>query len=170
MKVCRGTYHQGCTIFAPFAGVQCTAVAFIFLLLSMGNHVPQRNLLPQDIDNILFEGTALYAHIVTDMGVYQQAVNNTFYLAHQHLPSTVAGIPVNAQFHYDAFFGVMGQNGDSQIGTMHIYDSLIAASHVSPFMLYTAANRTIALVVDHNENNYVVFDSHERKFSERLNL
>ena len=144
--------------------MQCTAIAFVFLLCGKGTLLPIDNpMSQQDIDSILFEGTSLYGHIVSDLGVYDQALQHQYYLAHQHLPTTIGGININIQFHYDAFFGVVGQHGDDQIGTMHVFDALFeAANNISPYLLFKVGDVTIGLIINHTGNQYVVFDSHSR--------
>ena len=81
----RENFHQGCNIFAPFNGMQCTAVTLISLILLMNKGVPefeyrytyQRD--PSFLDLILHEGTSLYGSIIHERGY-------TGFLGHEQLP------------------------------------------------------------------------------------
>lgn len=55
-----GSLHQGCFIFAPYGGMQCTAMALIALaaLFSL-EKVPHRSFSSSQIDDILFNGNRL---------------------------------------------------------------------------------------------------------------
>ena len=83
----RANFHQGCNIFAPFNGMQCTAVTLISSILLMNQGVPefedtyQRN--PSFLDLILHEGTSLYGSIVQERGY-------TGFLSHEQLPGHFA--------------------------------------------------------------------------------
>lgn len=85
----QGNSHQGCSLFYPFNGMQCTGialVALIFCSMQLGMEQNAENfyqrITARDIDNILFEGTALYGSIVTRIGVQR-------YLGHTDLPENV---------------------------------------------------------------------------------
>jgi hypothetical protein len=54
-----GHFHQGCLIFHPYNGMQCTAVALIALLTFMkcANNTSFES---RDLDEIIVEGTSLY--------------------------------------------------------------------------------------------------------------
>ena len=79
----RENFHQDCNIFAPFNGMQCTAVTLISLTLLMNQGVPefvdtyQRD--PSFFDLILHEDTSLYGSIVRERGY-------TGFLGHEQLP------------------------------------------------------------------------------------
>lgn len=86
MRSVLGHKHQGCQDFAPFNGVQCTPIAFAFLLLLENNQLSLADISTQDIDNILYTGTTLYAELVS--------LNNVKgYLGHDHMPWRVSGFP-----------------------------------------------------------------------------
>ena len=67
-----GKFLSRLQYFAPFSGMQCTAVALISLILLMNQGVPelediyQRD--PSFLDLILHEGTSLYDSIVHERG------------------------------------------------------------------------------------------------------
>ena len=58
-----GNVHQGCEIFRPFKGMQCTAIALIALLTLSVDYNAQ-NMTASRIDSILHDGTELYASII----------------------------------------------------------------------------------------------------------
>lgn len=65
-------YHQGCQIFAPFNGVQCTAIALIALLTFMNCfNSPQLDFTSDftstQLDQMLHDGTRLYASISQEL-------------------------------------------------------------------------------------------------------
>jgi hypothetical protein len=62
-----GHFHQGCLIFHPYNGMQCTAVALIALLTFMkcANNTSFES---RDLDEIIVEGTSLYRVIVETTG------------------------------------------------------------------------------------------------------
>lgn len=110
IKMVRGTLgniHQGCNIFQPFNGVQCTAIALIALLSFMQffPHFPDR-ISREFIDGIMFDGNDLYREIVSQPG------GPMGYLSHRDLPTRVELFDGNIEFIYDMFYGTV--NGIKQ--------------------------------------------------------
>lgn len=56
--------HQGCAIFQPYNGVQCTAVALIALVTFMQYMPYISNMSSNVLDQVVFDGTDLYRHIL----------------------------------------------------------------------------------------------------------
>lgn len=74
--------HQGCHIFHPYNGMQCTAFALLALLTFM-HHMPKLSTLtPESLDQIIIHGTDLYAFIRTHGRVMRMG-----FLSHRDLPS-----------------------------------------------------------------------------------
>ncbi len=59
--------HQGCYEFAPFADIQCTAIAFMFLLMIGNNKFQINNITNGNIDRVLYGGTALYSDLADSL-------------------------------------------------------------------------------------------------------
>lgn len=65
-------YHQGCQIFAPFNGVQCTAIALITLLIFMNCFNSPQLVFMSDfpsiqLDQMLHDDSRLYASISQEL-------------------------------------------------------------------------------------------------------
>ena len=84
----RGHFHQGCNIFQPYNGMQCTAIALVALLMFM-QHMPcppspdspmELSHVRDFVDRIIVNGNELYREIVSEPG------GPTGYLSHQDLP------------------------------------------------------------------------------------
>ena len=52
--------------FFPYTGMQCTAVAFMFLLFTMQQEPNFQNIASRETDHVLLEGTALYGSIIAN--------------------------------------------------------------------------------------------------------
>lgn len=82
--------HQGCAIFQPYNGVQCTAVALIALVTFMQYMPYISNMSSNVLDQIVFDGTDLYRHILA------RGVGDIHgYLSHRELPSNLRDWNVN---------------------------------------------------------------------------
>lgn len=57
--------HQGCNIFRPYNGVQCTAIALIALIVFMQRMPHISNLSSEELDFILRDGTDLHTFKIT---------------------------------------------------------------------------------------------------------
>lgn len=69
-----GRIHQGIEKFCPFNALQCTAIAFLALVVlsGMSRDRPQtwvNDVTSSDIDNLVNEGTSLYAYIASVIAI-----------------------------------------------------------------------------------------------------
>lgn len=76
-----GRIHQGIETFCPFNGLQCTAIAFLALVVlsGMSRNCPQtwvNDVTSCGIDNLVNEGTSLYAYIARVRGVSGYLTHN----------------------------------------------------------------------------------------------
>ena len=155
--------HQGCDIFQPHNGMQCTAIALIALLTFM-HHLPDlSNFTPNDLDQTLMEGTALYAFI-RSQGRGDPA---TGYLSHRDLPSRLGDWDNrfrDVQYFFDRFYGpVDSQNVlNYEAGQLYFQDAFSDSLHISSFLLMTFSDNAIAVFHNSMHDVVYVFDSHQR--------
>ncbi len=155
MQVKRGRRHQGSDEFSPFNGIQCTAIAFMFLVLVGTNHLDLQSIDEDGIDHSLFEGTALHAEIAS-----QNQISG--YLGHEHMPGSMVSFREHFQTYIDIFYGVVGQDGNLEAGSLSLFESIIGGMTISPYMMFTAGGFTVAVIVEPEQNIFTLFDSHQR--------
>lgn len=158
--------HQGCAVFAPFNGVQCTAIALVALLSFMSKSPSNRldlpgltlgDFLPERLDRLLFDGTNLYAEI-------SQQFDSLQFLGHNQLPTTVQyeNYEFTLEYFIDFYYGTVGRDNDGNLGQTEFFDALSQAVLISPNLLLTVNDLTVALHVDVVNHEYMIFDSHQR--------
>lgn len=158
-------YHQGCQIFATFNGVQCTAIALIALLIFMNCfNSPQLDFTSDftstQLDQMLHDGTRLYASI-------SQELQSLQYLGHNQMPKMLnyQNNGFTLEYFLDYYYGTVTTGNRSQndeFGQMNLYDALSQAMLVSSNFLLTLNELTIALHADVSNNQFLIFDSHQR--------
>lgn len=164
--------HQGCNIFQPANGRQCTAVALIALLIIARLRTfhgtnelfdAMTYLNPSDLDNILFEGTSLYSHISANTGIEG-------FRGHEHLPPSVVGFPYDISYLLDIFTGHTNPNVvfDSAFGMTSLSDAFQHSFVVSHYLLATFGETSVAVYGDLENEIFHVFDSHERNFDNEV--
>jgi hypothetical protein len=135
-----GHFHQGCLIFHPYNGMQCTAVALIALLTFMkcANNTSFES---RDLDEIIVEGTSLYRVIVETTG-------RSGYLSHNQLPTSVTFRQERCQVSYvlDHFYGTINvykwRNKFGSTADMFLFSQAILLSN---FQLLTVNDLTVAI-------------------------
>ncbi|XP_048731467.2 uncharacterized protein LOC125648408 [Ostrea edulis] len=159
--------HQGCQIFAPFNGVQCTAVALIALLTFMTCFRSPRFDFTSDfssvqLDQMLNDGTKLYATI-------SQEFQSLQYLGHNQMPKVLnyQDNDFTLEYFLDYYYGIVDTgtvtvSQNDEFGQMNLYDALSQAMLISSNFLLTLNDLTIALHADISNNRFLVFDSHQR--------
>ena len=137
--------HQGCTIFQPFNGVLCTAIALIALVTFMRYMPYISNMSSSDLDQILFEGTELYRHVLT-----RGAGDINGYLSHRELPSNLNDLNDNygeVNYFYDMFYGPVNSQLliDRNSGSMTFQEALLEGINLSSYFLITFQYSTVAV-------------------------
>lgn len=161
-----GRIHQGIEKFCPFNGLQCTAIAFLALVVlsGMSRDRPQtwvNDVTSSDIDNLVNEGTSLYAYIARVRGV-------SGYLTHNDLPRSLRDWMPHSmhspdyEIQTDIFFGRVGGNNEFEFGQNTLENSMYQASIISPYLMFTARGLTISVICDLENDRYAIFDSHQR--------
>ena len=154
--------HQGCTIFQPFNGVQCTAIALIALVTFMRYMPYISNMSSSDLDQILFEGTELYRHVLT-----RGAGDINGYLSHRELPSNLNDLNDNygeINYFYDMFYGPVNSQLliDRNSGSMTFQEAFLEGINLSSYFLITFQDSTVAVYYDSRNGIVNLFDSHQR--------
>lgn len=159
----RGSLHQGNVQFCPFNGVQCTAIAFLALVVfqNMSFHSPHtwvQDITSIDIDNLVIQGSSLYGYISRTRGIEG-------YLAHTDIPSSIndwiQGYP-HYEIQTDNYFGTVSGYNNRDFGENDLRLSFTQASLISPYLLFTSGGTTICIVCDNTNEQYLIFDSHAR--------
>lgn len=154
--------HQGCAIFQPYNGVQCTAVALIALVTFMQYMPYISNMSSNVLDQIVFDGTDLYRHILA------RGVGDIHgYLSHRELPSNLRDWNVNygeVHYFYDLFYGPVNSQGliDRNTGSMTFHEAFLEGINLSSYFLITLQDSTVAVYYDHMSGMVNLFDSHQR--------
>ena len=163
-RVVLGNVHQGCAQFAPYNGVQCTAIAFVALLTFCMHYTPVNEWEASNVDSVLWEGTFLYQSVLPHV-----TSGNTPhpYLSHTDLPATVPGFPLEANLNHQGFIGVVSDsNGNSNqnehFGFLTLQHAMELGFGNSPYLLFTAGGFTIAIFHCTITDTFYVFDSHCR--------
>ena len=123
-----GNFHQGCQKYAPYNGMQCTAIALVaILLLFQGGNVNIFDVRPYNIDYTLSEGTRLYAQIV-------HSLNDIRYLSHNDLPDSVNVLNQQFSIAYtrDTYYGHVNGNNNGHFGQSPLHESILQACVLSP--------------------------------------
>lgn len=170
VSVTMGNCHQGNPIFGRHAGTQCTAVAFVAIILSATLSVSEWE--ADDFTNIIHQGSLIDSEILQSRNLNaspSQHFDNSF-LLHTELPRSVylhnntnyqnRDSVVNVDLICDQFFGVVGHSdthGTAGIGTT-LYDALNLAFALAPTLLATFSDVTGAIFS--TPNGFVIFDSH----------
>ena len=118
-----GNFHQGCQKYAPYNGMQCTAIALVaILLLFQGGNVNIFDVRPYNIDYTLSEGTRLYAQIV-------HSLNDIRYLSHNDLPDSVNVLNQQFSIAYtrDTYYGHVNGNNNGHFGQSPLHESILQA-------------------------------------------
>ncbi|KAJ8309649.1 hypothetical protein KUTeg_012806 [Tegillarca granosa] len=154
--------HQGCHIFQQFSGVQCTAIALVALLTFMHYMPNLSNLTSEDLDQIIIQGTDLYAFIRG-----QGRGDDNGYLSHRDLPSRLGDWDnrfSDVQYFYDRYYGPVDTNValNYDAGQLYFQDAVLDSLQTSSYMLMTFSDNTIAVFHDDSHNVIYLFDSHER--------
>jgi hypothetical protein len=148
-----GHFHQGCHIFQPYNGMQCTAVALIALLTFMkcANNTSFES---RDLDEILVEGTSLYRVIAETTG-------RSGNLSHNQLPTSVTFRQERCQVSYvlDHFYGTINGEINLEAQQTCFYESFSQAILLSNFQLLTVNDLTVAIYIDTTRNLFYLFDS-----------
>ena len=162
-----GCCHQGNPVFGRFAGTQCTAVAYIAILISVCIS-PIQFWNSQNISTAIEYGSLLHADVLGLQGRY---FDQAPMLLHNELPRTVRlynNMFVTADIETDTIFGMINRNNDTfnpvNIG-LCFFDALQTAFAISPNLLVTIGGTTIAII--HSDNRYYLFDSHARDYMGR---
>ena len=107
-----GSLHQGCCVFAPYNGMQCTAMAIVALvsLFSLEN-VSNRSFTSFQIDDILLNGNRLYSQIVENIGQLS-------YLSHADLPDEIRfqRTDFHVQYMRDMYYGRINSQANVELG------------------------------------------------------
>ena len=177
MRGLLGNFHQGCNLFQPYNGVQCTAISLVALLFfwSTKNYLNQtdlprsdlqfpaqfRDFSPLDVNHILFEGTRIYGELV-----HSGAIQSGDYVSHDRLPSVVNSLENSFSISYvlDQFYGNTGVRTSyhDQFSQISLTQALYESLQLAPHQLLTLGDLTIALYAHQQDHDYVIFDSHER--------
>lgn len=161
-----GNMHQGCHIFSPFSGMQCTAMALIALLTFFSRgHLNRPEFSPQEVDSILFQGNRFYGELSENLGMIR-------YLSHVDLPSTVTFNNRNfrLQFLHDVYYGVIDRNVNTLVGQTSFFEAIEQSSRLTPYHLLTIDQLTVALYLSPMSSSFYVFDSHERDIAVHFSL
>lgn len=164
MNTLLANLHQGCQLFQPVNGMQCTVIALVALLFfsslktrDYSSAVPgfNSNILHQiqetDLDNLLFEGSALYGQISSEYGV-------TGFLGHDHLPSSIGGHSENVEYVFDMFAGHTNPLEqtliDCEFNLTPLTEGLYQAFTLSSFVLATFQETSLALYGNLESNTF----------------
>ena len=151
-----GSFHQG-QLQSNSAGFQCTAMAYMSLIALFMNqsHWSQWN--PQTVDRILRNGHSLYNDIIEASSNPQAR-----YLGHWELPSAIEiqNNVIQNDIYTDIFFGVVGQSGTLNVGSLALNEAVRNAATVSDFMIVTFDAVTISLAHNSVDDLWYIFDSH----------
>ena len=107
-----GCCHQGNPVFGRFAGTQCTAVAYIAILISVCIS-PIQFWNSQNISTAIEYGSLLHADVLGLQGRY---FDQAPMLLHNELPRTVRlynNMFVTADIETDTIFGMINRNNDN---------------------------------------------------------
>lgn len=158
-RVTHGNLDQGFGYF-KYADMQCTGIAFFALAsIFMSNYHGEENLFDERrMDSMIFGGNDFYTTVIDEM--YSQQPR---YLGHDEMPSTVDifGRVVENYVHYDMIYGVVGNDGQHNMGSTDIVNGLNTAFTVSPFALLTLNSLTVAFYRN-ADGRIVLIDSHSR--------
>lgn len=162
MKAKRGNSHQGYPFYSDqFAGRQCTAIAYVAIVLFLNIHCTSWN--EHHLDEIVQLGHHLYVDI-------------THALHRSHCPTNLLHSEINgrnfrhpygsinvASFDLNRFYGVVGSEANMDAGSVDLFAALHDSFSVSPGVLLTLGDQTIALFHTPNSNSEIyLFDSHAR--------
>lgn len=154
--------HQGCNIFQPFNGVQCTAIALIALVTFMQYMPYISNMSSSVLDQIVFDGTDLYRHILA-----RGAGNIHGYLSHRELPSNLRDWNDNygeVRYFFDMFYGPVNSQVliDRNTGSMTFHEAFLEGINLSSYFFITLQDSTVAVYYDSMNGRVNLFDSHQR--------
>ena len=149
-----GTFHQG-QIFSPYAGMQCTGIAFFALLVAYLQGPGIMFWQAPMIDNIMHEGHQLYSQVI------QASSNPTPHLlGHWELPHQVeySNTLIQAHMYADIFTGVVGVPSDHDFQSVSLEEAILGSNTISDFTLLTFGAYTTALI--QTNGIWHLFDSH----------
>ncbi|MEW8546654.1 MAG: DUF6570 domain-containing protein [Candidatus Thiodiazotropha sp.] len=151
------------------AGFQCTAVAFIGLLMAFLRMPDLHPWAPYHIDDIVLYGHQLYENILVTR--YTQGLETSEaprYLGHWEIPSQIifGGGEFRTACYFDIFYGTVQQHQEmnntlaSANGAVSFENALQMAVQISNFMMATFNERTIAIFHSETSRQWFIFDSH----------
>ena len=170
VSVLQGHFHQG-NIMSDGAGFQCTAIAFVALLMASLRNPNVHPWSASNIDEVVSEGHQLYEHILVTQNTQGLETSQLpRYLGHWEIPYEVlfGGREFRTTSYYDIFFGLVqtqqvNSTSVSDNGAVEVEQALQMAAQISDFMLVTFNQRTIAIFHLHDTENceqWHIFDSH----------
>lgn len=162
MKAKRGNSHQGYPFyFDQFAGRQCTAIAYVAIVFFLNIHCTSWN--EHHLDEIVQLGHHLYVDVTHALHRSYCPTN----LLHSEINGRNFQHPYgsinDASFDLNRFYGVVGSEANVDAGSVDLFSALHDSFSVSPGVLLTLGDQTIALFHTFNSNSEIyLFDSHAR--------
>ena len=159
MRTLMGNCHQGNSIFGFYAGTECTAIAFIFLLHSFFKPIQQWH--ADDLTNAMLLGTEVNA---MQHALHYGNGGETAFLSHSDLPQQIKfnSNDLHVDFHVDEFFVYCSKCRFIQIHVPchSIENAINEGLTISHHMLLTIGADTFTLIFQ-DDVSYIV-DSHSR--------
>lgn len=154
--------HQGDASFGDFAGTQCTAVAFMAILMSIF-FVPIHQWGDHDIRQAITQGSHLHSTILQTQHV--DNASQRIQLLHSELPNEltlVNGMVANVNTMVDNVFGVVRDDRAGYLTDIgfNINEAFAVSFALSSTLLVTFGGSTVAIF--YCDDQYMIFDSHAR--------
>lgn len=162
MKATKGNTHQGYPYyFDRFAGRQCTAIAYVAIVLFLNIHSASWN--EHHLDEIVHLGHRLFIDVSIALhqshcprNLLHSEVNGRHF-CHSYGMINYANLELNQ--HY----GVVGRMSNRDAGSSDLFSALHDSLSLSPGVLLTIGDQTIGLFHTLNDDAEIyLFDSHAR--------
>lgn len=143
--------NQGCTIFQPYNGVQCTAIALVALLMFMRHSPNVFEKSQSELNCSILHSTDLYRHIISNSHV-------NGYLAHRDLPTDLSDWN-GLNGHITYFYAGVAQHEFDQLNFNTAFQEAV---QVSSYHLITFGDSSVAVYYHYDTGSVYLFDSHQR--------